>query len=737
MACYLAIQDDPESILCPRQATTNSKTECRYQRSRKPGSRREGIVREPASEPAAAGHKLSTRPQASLKSSLKTTASQIKVAAPGLDDSTKTTSEIAAPEVNPTASSLQKTVVKKDPKSFTQNLFDTLAFKSLEWLSAPNSGNSAALASQDSRELVAMESESSLLFKVLQEDHELGQSNGNAAVEGSSHPANPSMTEQKQDVMTSPLPPQLSIIESDSAHRDVPDLSLRSRKRHSVALLNERRQSVGYSPLKPRRHSSGLPKPTKLAAQCLPKTQAPKLDLPDLPVLAGVDHTGAYLPEVGKQQQKHQSRFARIDGKHMQIPKSSRIPTSEKDDDLAAMEGGRHQQAVVTDGLQLPSKDRPTCDLDLFRPPQTLSKLSYHVVNALHDLITSSDVVAVEERRLRKYFNRPSTKSHRPSDTLATLRHLEVQSYAEQSIYYVLSSPDTLLESFKDLACKYQRHRTGFCELLLHPQSIDEAFRLLLENGSTIVFHSLWQGIETLFAPPPELVPPKSPKSRAAVSSLAFSDNGLSKGSISNSIDAQHRYLTNGEACHIILICFHALVAAVPRVRAGVGLRVRRLRALGKIAPDSPILDPGMTRPVGDWLRCMEVFEDEMAIRLASRLVRGLATRLYFTEVMNTKGTKVKMSTDDQAQDIVALLCAYFQKCCSHGLYQTGRRDLNTSETQAQGLNSDSSLAPWSMSAIVIEWLRTVMLKAWDGKEEVAKLGVMGSAVTVMKCFCE
>lgn len=384
------------------------------------------------------------------------------------------------------------------------------------------------------------------------------------------------------------------------------------------------------------------------------------------------------------------------------------------------------------------SDEETNHDLDLVKPPESLSHFSYEVVDALYDLLTSADGVSFEERRLRSYFERHWTETYKHSHSLTTLRHQEVQSYFEQSIYYILSNPDTLLKSFKDGPTGRRRQKAPCSKLLLFPCLADQAFRLLLEDRSALVFQSLWQAVEVLFTPPPGLVPRRSSRSKASVTSSTPRGSQSYKGKVLDPGANQPRYLTDAEACHIVMLGFHALVAAVPRTVNIIGNGLHKLRGLGKVGPDHPNFDPALRRPFGDFMRCVEVFEDEMGLRLACRLIRGLAARLYFVALLKDKVIKGGITpVDEDQRDLTEVICTYLRVSRSRG-FSTQWEQLERGPDDRGGApEAERQFSPWPMPAVIVEWIRTVIMKTWDGKETVSRFGVVGSAITILKMFCQ
>ena len=53
------------------------------------------------------------------------------------------------------------------------------------------------------------------------------------------------------------------------------------------------------------------------------------------------------------------------------------------------------------------------------------------------------------------------------------------------------------------------------------------------------------------------------------------------------------------------------------------------------------------------------------------------------------------------------------------------------------GAKEERVIRNWSVAGCMLEWARTVLLKDWDGSEEVKKGSVTGGALTLIKLLCK
>ena len=712
MACYLAAQGDAESVLCPYLFDAALEARTKSQHISQGQNNLTGA--------ASVRHERSSQTQFNSQSPLNSHRNQPELAA----HPSRAAGESVSQQ-DEAKTCLENRPARRDPKSFTQNLFSTLPLKFLEFLSTPRTRNTIIPTRQVGQEPNRAGSQSQAATRFPNERQSHSPPDTKSTLKETAISANISATERRQDLVPSVQWSQRPSNDAINARAEILFPSRMIKKSYSMILPSYRRQSVVHSVLK-RRRCSSAPIPTH-GSPSIEQSQVPRLGTWTATLTAKPNAKGF------RDQERMRLSTSRIEGpsKASQMPKPAVSSSTDQGPAVIASATDRPSQNSSHETTQNQSDPVANHEIVIVKPPETLTHFSYHVVNILYDLLTSVDDVGFEERRLRNYFERHWTENYRSTQT-TNPRRLEVQSYLEQSIYYILGDPDTLLKSFRDAPTGRRWQRSPKFKILLVPHLADQAFRLLLEERSALVFQSLWQCVEILFVPPPELVSRRSSRSKA--SKLSSARGGQSH--MGNALDAggiQHRYLTDAEACHITLLGFHALVAAVPRSTTEIGTGVLHVRAAGKVGLDRLNFDPAMTRPIGDFMRCIEVFEDEMGLRLACRLIRGLATRLYFASVLKDKIVKGGVApADEEQQDMMEMICTYLRLSRPNGYDEQSYADDRGSNSEA-----DPPYSPWSMPAIIVEWIRTVMMKNWDGKEEVSRFGVVGSAITVLKTLCK
>jgi hypothetical protein len=129
---------------------------------------------------------------------------------------------------------------------------------------------------------------------------------------------------------------------------------------------------------------------------------------------------------------------------------------------------------------------------------------------------------------------------------------------------------------------------------------------------------------------------------------------------------------------------------------------------------------------VHPWLDIIDELEYEPALRLADRLVRGIAARRCFSEILHTLSRQAGERQES--------------KLPTFGLMDILTKHLTIVEAQASQsrLNLDTGRDPgWTVTSVFMEWLRTIIIKQWDCKSEVHRWSAVGGAIEIMSDFCK
>ncbi|KAF2193332.1 hypothetical protein K469DRAFT_788750 [Zopfia rhizophila CBS 207.26] len=296
--------------------------------------------------------------------------------------------------------------------------------------------------------------------------------------------------------------------------------------------------------------------------------------------------------------------------------------------------------------------------------------------------------------------------------------------FVNRSMFYTLSDPVTLLKSFRETDSDAYKDSP-----LPHLNStrLTHAFRDWNRRNGALIFDSLWVAAKALFTPPPELDVQKSPRLKAARKFASTNGPAQPPPTFTNDDDMSGRYLSDEEAAHIVMICIHALTSLIPVGWPHTWIQIRKLRSWGVILPDAPAHDDlpnGFAHP---WLNIIDELEYEPALRLADRLVRGIAARICFQEILITlSGQKTAFGTQPHGLDLMGILMKHLGKVEEIALMR--RKKLKAS------LNYDDDPG-WTVAATFMEWLRTIIIKKWDGKAEINRWTSVGAAIQILDGF--
>ncbi|KAH7350482.1 ubiquitin-protein ligase E3A [Pyrenochaeta sp. MPI-SDFR-AT-0127] len=301
----------------------------------------------------------------------------------------------------------------------------------------------------------------------------------------------------------------------------------------------------------------------------------------------------------------------------------------------------------------------------------------------------------------------------------ANRRVRPTKPFVNRSLFYTLSDPHTLLQSFRDSNEAFKNSP------LPHLDSVRlvDAFRDWNCRNGALVFDSLWIAAGALFTPPPELSLQKSPRLRSRKSVTA--DNLAEHSSHRQKhVTVTPCYLNNHEAAHLVMICIHALTSSVSNGWPHTWAQLRELRSWGVIAPNAAPNTDAFAHPC---LNIIDELEYEPAIRLADRLLCGIGSRTCFEHILASLNRKDKgqdenshPSTDATLVDVIVQHLRVVEHVALNGKLR-----MRTS-------HSPSDDPGWTVSATFMEWLRTIIIKNWDSKAEINKWSNVGTAVILL-----
>jgi hypothetical protein len=352
---------------------------------------------------------------------------------------------------------------------------------------------------------------------------------------------------------------------------------------------------------------------------------------------------------------------------------------------------------IIPKGARSP-QNSPTKRVSL---PQSLSYLSIETIDLLCDIMQSdgtSEKHFLHPHEISEGLKRRREKSvalsrdiRKTSDYPSSARR-QWKSFIEQSFFDVLGRPESLLKSFSD-----EKNR------LFDTQTIWYLMLRMTRVSPSLVFDTLWNLSGVLFKPPQKL-------------ETAYE---WAKELQSQEILSQ-KALSNHEAAQAINICLHALVAAAPLVSDARQLaNMSRIRSYGlaMLGREASSLEPATL-----CLQYEDAFTNDLAVRLARRLFAAISTRRRFTELLDLQ---TDIRNDEKSQPDVLETVLGTLKFLDLGNppilnFPDDERDLHEKR----------------VPTLILDWARTVMLQEWEGAAEVPSDGPFGGALATMAAIC-
>ncbi|ROV92161.1 hypothetical protein VSDG_07495 [Cytospora chrysosperma] len=697
LAVYMASQDKPENALCPAlrnpkmpPAAIDSLVFYRKpglhpadERVRSPGKGRNTTATEglPNGRPARVKAKLQVHPT-SRDSSAATD---------------KTTSRSVQEEDHVPESpkfDVTERLTGKDYRSFAANMFGTVAFKMLEWLT-PNAledmhETACDLQKDDPKEEARTPSprpkKSPPRPKSPQKDTSPRSPNSHHANEYSiaeeprpNHmPSNGEAEAEEYDKTDGAFPlgdrgfsnHRPGTVRRNSNARVRTNSATRPKRQLSVDTyppepLNDEELNTLRSPRVPALQAEKTPRSIKSAASSLSRP---------ISKVSSADYLDECHSEKESSPKPPENR-----GK----PASDQVDGSTEQDRVSSQDSD-HQPTPSEISTSDLSTANPECDAEVTYDsflPQAISRLNVDVVDFICDVLQDdgtreqhllepaepSKTLAGSRRstRLMKRRNK-SRRSSYPADLKR-----EWKLFIEQSLFYTLSDPHALIRSFTHKGELIDSQTLWYCMLRM------------TRVAPTLVYHCLWLSAAHLFAPP------KTVQSLRSSTARLFPKQELS--------------LSNAEAGRLISICLHALIAAAPVVTEKSQItEMSRLRSQGLSLAASGGQSPELC------LQYDDAFSNDLAMRLARRLLTAITTRRYFDDMVEQEFV---FGDDGEGEpDILAPLFT---------------------QLDALSVSNEESLHETRMSTLLLDWSRAVMFHEWDGNPEVPGDGPFGGALAL------
>lgn len=350
-----------------------------------------------------------------------------------------------------------------------------------------------------------------------------------------------------------------------------------------------------------------------------------------------------------------------------------------------------------------PSTDPFIFDDGHVEQPQTLSRFTLESIAALVSTIKSVIPEPHDEYNFQQSFGRIPKHCRMASFVEGTSTEQEMNlAFGTQSIIYVLSTGHALLESFIHTAeadTAHSKKSVPFHEIV-------QAFRLLREidyHPSNII-SSLWISVGKLH--PPTSVRSKSTLIKACRS---IRSGRSSQGFKLESQIADTDLIPNADAVHIAKISLAALVALIPECDPTDWSKVQKLRGEGRIIPERVLPQDNFTDIT---LEVFDSLHDDMALSLMRRLVRAITARQCLSEISNYQETNSGRDSATHGEDFMDILV----RAITDAEIMTTSPGVDASDSSEQEKSQKfylSVLVEWLRSLILSEWEGQAEVPRW------------------------
>ncbi|GKU19075.1 ubiquitin-protein ligase [Fusarium langsethiae] len=633
LAIYLASQDDPEKGLCPflrkcpepSAALNNLIFSARSPTQPHPDDKRTNVI----TSPGARKNRVSRPPTASSSSQDSIPATR---RAPH-------SSSGSAPHVR-----VIEGPVNKDHRSFAANLFGTVTFKMLEWLTP----KSMAVISDKLGNFEVSDLKASILdLDMLQESSSLTSTSTDLETQkilphepNAPQPINMPNQPQDNEWDESPFPTMSPKSRHDSTHKSQNNASAKPRK-HSIDTSDFVKGEDGTKTVKLPQVNGHL---RDMSLRTKNSTHATVPSMPEIPTKPESPENATKPPTDPV---SPSSSLASKDNGISQTELHNNQSNGCAKEDIVSEESKRHE-------VEFEVVEPQSCDNIL---PQALSKLDVDLVNFICDIYEEDDIsesCRVSAYKMNYTYPQPidERKSlHRHSVLHTTRSREQWLRFNEQALFYVLTDPQAVVLSFT------QEYK--------------------LYDSQTLC---LWLAAARLFIPPQDSKPNSFPKR-------------INEHKPQKIAEA----LTDLEAGYLMSICMHALVAATPVVGDS-----RTLYELSRVRSNGLTLAGGSAISRQPSSRCLDyddAFSNDVAIRLARRLFCAITARRCFADRARRaeRLEGFKMNDSDILQPLVNQLD--FLSTGSASILEFPRDERLLHETRVPTV-----LLDWARTILLNEW---------------------------------
>lgn len=710
LACYLASLDDAESGLCcntpkiPSELTVHDYHRISLQRSR--------AIQAQATAAAAAAEEHTSFLRGQDPDSGGASKQQVEEVKPvGSYNRVDDAGSSSSPNGYPSGYYFQDLDYAaeqplKDPKSFTQNLFDTISLRMVEWLPLRRTTDSFQPNSKQS--MLQPGTELSHPGKERESQHQEVQK-----AKPNNHKSTPSLIPNPHPRTPSS---RASTTQASGAHASAVELKFQNQhvKRLSLTEMDHWRQTT----------RSGLEekkRPEFTNRKVSMNSHIASSDFASMPSPPALKHRpqkhrgriGEMEHPRAKDRSKTQRRVSWDSEKVLnQVPRAESPGNNRR----------RPSQGETDHASPSSCKVRHDSNHRSLEPPplaQTVTHFTPEIIHGLGQIMFESS--EEEETWKEEMDHIQSTGSFdNPEWRFATSRQRQVYPFVSQSVFFVFSSARHILSSFgtdkKGLPGSLQRAPDNRLDVSNLRGSLQRLFTVCPWD---IALHSLWTTLDHLFVPPDDFSPSTRPSRRSSRrssrSSTMTGQTGPPPVVRRASESASDQHLSDMDAAYIATVALFVLVSSIPNIDVTTWRQILHMRSSGSVASSAAM----QKLPSGQVQRAIEAtdkLEHDLALRLINRLVRALTARLTYHEI--SKARQV-YTLDLPKQRGVSVL----DRIVDH---------LSEQHTVQQSAADTSSDQPTSPAHVILEWLRTLFLREWDGNPEMARSSATGGVVQIL-----